>query len=108
MKFLIVIEGIPGGTQMSPEEFLQLAKANLAWAKKLRETKKVEAQYAFADHGGGFMGGFGIADYDSAEQLAESLATFPGVGLSNVRVYPLVGMEVVEKFTDQMEAMLKK
>ena len=62
-----------------------------------------------ADHGGGLMGGFGIGNYESAEQLAKDLATFPAAGLCTMKVYPLVGFEVLEKFVDaQLQALPKK
>ena len=85
---------------MPPEQFLALSKANYEWAKRLRDAGRVEVSYALADHAGGFMGGFGVINYDSAEQLAEDLATMPVAGLSTIKVHPLVGLEVVERFIE--------
>jgi hypothetical protein len=108
MKFLVMIEGVPGGAPMPPEQFLPLAKANSEWIKRMLNSGRCEVTYLLADHAGGTMGGFGIINYDSAEQMAEDLATFPGAAISNYRVYPLVSTDFMEKFASNMEAMLKK
>ena len=108
MKFLVMIEGIPGGVPMPPEQFLPLAKANHVWIRRMIDSGRCEATYLLADHAGGLMGGFGIVNYDSAEQLAEDLGTFPGSGLSTYKVYPLVAPEVGEKLVSTLETMLKK
>ena len=108
MKFLLMIEGVPGGAMPPPEQFLPLAKANCAWVRRMIDSGRCEVTYHLADHAGGFMGGFGIVDYDSAEQLAEDLGTFPASGMSTYKVYPLVTLEVVEKLIGTLEAMLKK
>ena len=107
MKFLVMIEGTPG-VPLPPEQFLPLAKANYAWVRRLRDSGRCEVDYLMADHAGGLMGGFGIVNYDSAEQLAEDLGTFPASGLSTYKVYPLVGIEVGEKLIGTLEAMYKK
>lgn len=108
MRFLILIEGVPGGPPMPPEQFLPFAKEVAAWARRMRESRRSEVQYALADHAGGFMGGFCIHNVDSAEQLAEDLATCPAAGLSTIKVYPLVAMEVVEKLIEAALAQLAK
>ena len=54
------------------------------------------------------MGGFGTGTYEATEQLAGYIATFPAAGLSTMKVYPLVSMEVVEKFVDTAMKNLKK
>ena len=107
MKFLVMIEGVPG-VPLTPEQFIPLAKANNAWAKRMRDSGRCEAQYLLADHAGGLEGGFGIVNYDSAEQLAEDLATFPAAGLCTFKVYPLVAPELGEKLVGILEAMHKK
>jgi len=108
MKFLVMIEGVPGGSPMSPEQNLQLAKANYDWMRRMIDSGRCEVTYLMADHAGGSMGGFGVINYDSEEQMAEDLATFPGANLSNYKVCPLVSPEIMEKFISNMEAMLKK
>jgi hypothetical protein len=108
MRFLILIEGVPGGPPMPPEQSLVLSKEAWAWARRMRESGRVEAQYALADHAGGMMGGLGIVNYESAEQMAEDLATFPGAGISTFKVYPLVAPEVAEKLIEAWEAQLAK
>jgi hypothetical protein len=108
MKFLVMIEGVPGGAPMPPEQFLILAKANLAWCRRMINSGRCDVTYFLADHAGGLMGGFGVINYDSAEQLAEDLGTFPGSGLSTFKVYPLVGIETAEKLVGTLAAMYKK
>ena len=108
MKFLVIVEGVPGGPPMPPEQFLPLAKENFAWARRGRELGGVEAQYCLADHAGGLMGGVAIVNVESAEQLAERLATFPAAGLSTFKVYPLVAPEVAEKLVEGALAQLAK
>jgi muconolactone delta-isomerase len=108
MKFLILIEGVPGGPPMPPEQFLAFSKENMAWARRMKESGRSEVQYALADHAGGLMGGFCVHNVDSAEQLAEDLATLPAAGLSTVKVYPLVAVEVTEKLIKGWEAQLAK
>ena len=102
MRFLVLIEGVPGGPPMPPEQMSPLVKATLAWAKRMKESGRSEVQYCLADHAGGLMGGFCIHNVESAEQLAEDLATFPLASLSTFKVYPLVTMEAFEKMTDGM------
>ncbi len=54
------------------------------------------------------MGGFGTGTYEATEQLSGYIATFPAAGLSTMKVYLLVSMEVVEKFVDTAMKNLKK
>jgi len=107
MKFLVIMEAVPG-VPMPPEQALPLIKECYAWARRMRESGRVEAQYALADHAGGLMGGFGIGDYESAEQMAEALATYPAAGIVTMKAYPLVAMEVVEKMIEGALAQLPK
>jgi hypothetical protein len=107
MKFLVLVEAVPG-MPIPPEEALAVSKAQWAWAKRIRESGRSEAQYALADHAGGILGGFGITNCESLEQLAEDLATMPAAGLSTVRVYPLVAPEVTEKMIEGALAQLPK
>lgn len=108
MKFLVLIEGVPGGPPVPPEQMLPLIKETWAWARRMRESRKVEAQYALADHAGGLTGGFGIVNYESAEQMSEDLAAFPMAGLATFKVYPLAAPEVVEKLIEAATAQLAK
>jgi len=100
MRFLVIIEGVPGGPPVPPEQMLPLIKANFAWAKRLKESGRTEVQYGLADHAGGLMGGFCVHNVESAEQLAEDLATFPMAGQATFKVYPLVTMEASEKIIE--------
>ena len=108
MKFLVMIEGTPGGPPIPTEQNLNLAKANYDWMGRMIDSGRCEVTYLMADHAGGTMGGFGVVNYDSAEQMAEDMATFPGAAMSNYKVCPLVSPEIMEKFISNMEAMLKK
>jgi hypothetical protein len=108
MRFLILIEGVPGGPPMPPEQFLPFAKGTMAWARRMKESGRSEVAYCLADHAGGLMGGFCIHNVDSAEQLAEDLATCPAAGLSTVKVYPLVALEVTEKLIEALGTQLAK
>jgi hypothetical protein len=108
MKFLMIIEGVPGGVLMPPEQFLALCKAQWAWSRKGREAKRAEVVYGLADHAGGLMGGCAVVNYESAEQLAEDLAIMPAAGLATVKMYPLVAPEVVEKMIEGALAQLPK
>ena len=107
MKFLVILEGVPG-VALPPEQFIPLAKANNEWTKRMKASGRTEVAYLLADHAGGLQGGFGIVNYDSAEQLAEDLATFPAAGLCTFKVYPLVAPEVGEKLVSILEAIYKK
>ena len=107
MKFLVIIEGVPS-TPMPPEQIAPLMKANFAWVKRLKESGRSEVQYCLADHAGGLMGGFCIHNAESAEQLAEDLATFPLAMVSTFKVYPLINMEASEKITEGILAQLLK
>ena len=109
MKFLVLIEGVPGGPTMPPEQTATLTKAMFSWAKRLKAVGRSEIAYCFADHAGGLMGGMCIHNTDSAEQLAEDLATFPFATQSTFKVYPLITMEASEKIAEGILAqMLKK
>ena len=100
MRFLVIIEGVPGGPPVPPEQMLPLIKANFAWAKRMKASGRSEVQYGLADHAGGIMGGFCVHNVESAEQLAEDLATFPMAGQATFKVYPLVTMEASEKIIE--------
>ena len=96
MKFLLLIEGVPGGP-LPPEQLLSLAKAQWAWSRRQRETRKVEVIYGLAEHAGGLMGGIIVCNYESADELAEALATMPAAYAATVKAYPLVAHEVTER-----------
>ena len=108
MKFLVMIEGVPGGPPMTLEQNLQMSKATYDWQRRMINSGRYEVTYLMADQAGGTMGGFGIGNYDSAEQMAEDLATFPASATSNYKVCPLVSPDIMKKFISNMEAILKK
>jgi len=54
------------------------------------------------------MGGMGIMNVASLEELAENLGTCPATGIATFKVYPLVSQEVVEKLIEGALASLSK
>lgn len=108
MKFLVVMEGVPGNPTMPPEQSLTLTKEIWAWSKRMTQSGKSDVAYALADHAGGLMGGCGIMNVNSLEELAENLGTCPGFGIATFKVYPLVTPEVAEKLIEGALASLAK
>ena len=108
MKFLVIIEGVPGQPTMPPDQMLTLTKEMWAWARRLKEAGKADVSYALADHAGGLTGGFGIINVNSLEELAENLGSFPGAGMVAFKVHPLVAPEVADKVIDAALASLPK
>jgi len=108
MKFLTVIEAVPGQPTMSPEQTLALTKECWAWSRRLTESGKADVAYALADHAGGLMGGCGIMNVNSLEELAENPGTCPAAGIATFKVYPLVAPEVAEKLIEGALASIPK
>ena len=108
MRFLVIVEGVPGQPTMPPEQSLILTKEAWAWSKRLTESGKSDIAYALADHAGGLEGGMGIMNVNSLEELAEILGTFPMIGMVDFKVYPLVAPEVAEKLVEGALAALPK
>jgi len=106
MKFLLLVEGVPGGPA-PPEQLLSLAKAQWSWSKRQQETGKAEVVYGLAEHAGGLMEGMGICNYESAEELAEALATMPAAYVATIKVYPLVAQEVTERLIEAELGVLR-
>jgi len=107
MKFLVLIEGVPGNP-LPAAQLLSLAKAQLAWAKRQKKSGKIEAIYGLAEHAGGLMGGMGICNFNSAEELAEALATMPAAYSASVKVFPLVGLETTERLIEAELGVMKR
>jgi muconolactone delta-isomerase len=109
MKFLVIVEGIPGVPMLPPEQALALTKEQWEWSKRTRNAGKADVVYALADHYGGLKGGFGIANVESLDDLAELLASMPMAGLGTVKVYPLVNPDVTLKLVEaSLQALSKK
>lgn len=108
MKFLVIIEGVPGPPTRSPAETLANTKEVWAWSRRMKESGKADVTYGLADHVGGLMGGFGIMNVASLEELAENLATCPAAGIATFKVYPLVSQEIAEKLVEGALATLSK
>ena len=107
MKFLVFVEGIPS-IPLPPEQLLALGKAQWSWVDRQRKTGKAEVVYGLAEHAGGLMGGVGIFNYESAEELAEALATMPAAFSASVKVYPLVTPEVTERLIEAELGVLRR
>ncbi len=107
MKFLVLIEAVPP-VLMPPEQILPLSREAWAWSRRLVEAGKADVAYALADHAGGLMGGFGIMNAESLEEVAQNLGTYPIPGLVTMKVYPLVAPEVAEKLIEGALAQLAK
>jgi muconolactone delta-isomerase len=108
MRFLVIVEGVPGVPLLPPEQSLALTKAQWEWAKGTKDSGKADVVYALADHDGGLTGGFGIANVQSLEELAELLASMPMAGLGTSKVYPLVDLNSALKIVDaKLEALPK-
>ena len=99
MKFLVIAEGVPE-VVLPPEQAVALGRENWAWVRKMTAAGKLDVAFGLADHAGGILGGCGIANVESLEELGGLLASLPVVAISNVKVYPLVAPEVVEKLID--------
>lgn len=108
MKFLVMIEGVPGQPTRPPEQTLAQTKEIWAWSRRMRESGKADVTYALAGHAGGLMGGFGIMNVNSLEELAENLGTCPAAGIATFKVYPLVSQEIAEKLVEGALAALSK
>ena len=108
MKFLVIIEAVPGGPPEPPEQALAVSKECWAWARRMLESGKADVGYALVDHAGGLTGGAGIMNVKSLEELAEALATYPAAGQVTMKVYPLVAPEVAEKLIQGGLAQLAK
>jgi muconolactone delta-isomerase len=107
MKFLVIVEGVPG-RPLPPEELLALGKAQWSWSDRQRAAGKAEVIYGLAEHAGGLMGGMGIFNYESAEELAVALATMPAAYSASVKVYPLVAPEVTERLIEAELGVIRK
>jgi hypothetical protein len=108
MRFLWTIEGVTGGTSIPPEQMITLLKANFDWVERLTKSGRSEITYGIADHMGGLTGGFCIHNVETAEQLAEDMATCPAAGLSTMKLYPLVTMEASKKIFESMCSKMPK
>ena len=108
MKFLVIIEGVPGPPTRPPAETLAHTKEVWAWSKRMKESGKADVSYGLVGHAGGLMGGMGIMNVASLEELAENLGTCPAAGIATFKVYPLVSQEVAEKLVEGALASLSK
>ena len=108
MKFLVIVEGVPGVPLLPPEQSLALTKEQWEWSKKMRKAGKADVVYALADHCGGLTGGIGIANVESLEDLAKVLSSMPMAGLGSVKVYPLVDPDVAIKLINAKIKTLPK
>lgn len=100
MKFLVVTKIT---SPMPPEMAIGLMDALTAWAKKYTANKKIEQIWHFA----GLLGGCGIANVNSLEELDAIQAEFPMGIFSKTEIYPLVDMqEAAQRVKQAFQAMI--
>ena len=86
MKFLIVTKSREA---MPPEMILPSLQGMKKWVAENRANGKLIDAWAFA----GTIGGGGILDVDSAEELDAIMTKFPFAATSSVEIHPLTNLE---------------
>lgn len=86
MRFLIVTKG---RDPVPPEMAMPMMQMMQGWMAEHRSSGKLEQVWSFA----GQLGGGGIANVDSHEELDELMAGFPFGQTSHVEVYPLADLD---------------
>jgi muconolactone delta-isomerase len=96
MRFLIVTTGREAGP---PEMAMPLLQAMRAWLAEHRASGKLVDVWSFA----GSIGGGGIVEVESHEELDAIMAGFPYGQTSHVDVYPLADLDAS---LDNLEASI--
>lgn len=86
MQFLVTIKSRDA---VPPEMALPLIEATQAWVAQHRASGKIVSIWSFA----GTIGGGGVFEVDSHEELDALMAGFPFGGSSTVEVIPLADMD---------------
>ena len=86
MKFLVVTKSREA---MPPEMALPALQMMKKWVAVNRASGKLVDTWAFA----GTLGGGGILDVETADELDAIMGKFPFAGTSSVEVYPLTNMD---------------
>ena len=103
MRFLVVSKG----REMAPlPAAAGMTQQMLGWIEAHTKSGKMEQAWSFA----GVIGGGGILNVESLEELNEIMEGFPFAPVSTVEIYPLVELEPslrrsLERLTTAMEQM---
>jgi len=104
MQFLIITKAM---NPVPPEMTVPLIDAMTAWLAKGRADGTLGAAWSFA----GTLGGGGIIEVESHEQLDEVMAGFPFGPFSSIEVYPLSDVDrslaTSRAVVEQMMAMMQ-
>jgi muconolactone delta-isomerase len=85
MKFLVVTKQ---ASPTPPEMVVPLMERMIDWTKKYTGNGKIQEVWNFA----GQIGGGGIANVESLDELDAIMAEFPFAPFSSVEIYPLVDL----------------
>ena len=100
MRFLIITKQ---ATPPPPEMLMPLNDAMVAWLDEHRSSGKLTHVWSFA----GMIGGGGIADVETHEELDRMMIGFPYGATSTVEVYPLSDLdESLAAARSQFERMM--
>ncbi len=88
MRFLVVTKG---RDPLPPEMAIPMLQMFQGWLAEHRGSGKLEEAWSFA----GQVGGGGIANVDSLEELDAMMATWPFSQTSDIEVYPLADIDSV-------------
>ena len=88
MRFLVVSKG---RDPLPPEMAIPILQMFQGWLAEHRASGKLEEAWSFA----GQVGGGGIANVDSLEELDAMMATWPFAQTSDIEVYPLADIDAV-------------
>ena len=88
MRFLVVTKG---RDPLPPEMAIPMLQMFQGWLAEHRASGKLEEAWSFA----GQVGGGGIANVDSLEELDAIMATYPFSQTSDIEVYPLADIDAV-------------
>jgi muconolactone delta-isomerase len=101
MQFLVITRQ---KTPAPPETLMPLLSAMEAWVAQNRDSGKAKAQWAFA----GTIGGGGLLDVESHEELDAIMSRFPFGPFSTVEIIPLSNIDEslanAKAFVQQMMA----
>ncbi len=86
MKFLVVTKSREA---MPPEMILPALQMMKKWVAENRASGKLVDTWAFA----GTIGGGGILDVDSADELDAIMTKFPFGATSSIEIHPLTNLE---------------
>lgn len=104
MRFLVITTSREA---MQPEFILPSIQRMQKWVAELRASGKLVDTFAFA----GTIGGGGIIEVESHEELDAIMARFPFAGVSNVEVHALsdldASLDAAEENITEVMAMMQ-